>query len=248
MKLTPRVFLISLSVTVASFFATPSFAAKFANQFSEFELPPQWTCQLEGAEWVCQSTDEAKKRDAIIVLAAKIKGEQDSMDQYLTYLKAAKTYTSVQGKPVKSEFRYAKIININGQPWVDALHLESEIPGFYTRYLATVKEDIGVLITYSINKAKYQSYVEDFEAMVRTLKVFRKPGGVNAAPANSDIFKNSQVPANVSDNTVFQGAAPQGGSDQTTVQPKKEADNSILIIGLVAAGVVFWIWKRKNSG
>src|SRR6478672_2022415 len=174
--------------------AQQSFAAKFANQFTEFELPPQWNCSLEGAEWVCQSTNESKKRDAIIVLAAKLKGDQDSLDQYLTYLKAAKTFTSVQGKPVKSDPKYAKTVNLNGQAWVDALHLESEIPGFYTRYLATVKQDIGVLVTYSINKTKYQQYLEDFDNMVKTLKVFRKPGAVNAAPQNSDIFKNAQIP------------------------------------------------------
>src|SRR5256885_434905 len=83
-------------------------AARFTNQFIEFELPPQWQCNLEGAEWVCQNTNEAKKKDAIIVLAAKLKGDQDSLDQYLTYLKSAKTYTSVQGKTVKSEVKYAK--------------------------------------------------------------------------------------------------------------------------------------------
>ena len=146
--------------------SAPAQAAKFANQFAEFELPPQWQCNLEGAEWVCQSTNDAKKRDAIIVLAAKLKGDQDSLDQYLAYLKAAKTYTSVQGKSVKSEPKSAATVNINGQAWVDALHMESEIPGFYTRYLATVKQDIGVLVTYSINKGKYQQYLGDFENMV----------------------------------------------------------------------------------
>src|SRR4051812_43652234 len=174
----------------------PALAAKFANQFTEFELPPQWSCNLEGAEWVCQSADEGKKRDAIIVLAAKLKGDQDSLDQYLKYLKAAKTYTSVAGKPVKSEMKYAKDVNLNGQPWVDALHLESEIPGFYTRYLATVKADIGILVTYSVNKAKYQQYLEAFDNMIKTLKVFRKPGAINTGGnANGDLFKQTQIPA-----------------------------------------------------
>ena len=95
-------------LTLASPYA--AHAAKFANQFVEFELPPQWQCNLEGAEWVCQSTVEAKKKDAIIVLAAKLKGEQDSLDQYLTYLKNPKIYTTVQGKPMKSEVKYAKTI------------------------------------------------------------------------------------------------------------------------------------------
>ena len=244
---------MSLSVRLlvgALLMAIPStvFASKFANQFTEFELPPQWQCNLEGAEWVCQSVNEAKKRDAIIVLAAKIKGDQDSLDQYLTYLKAAKTYTSVQGRSVKSDPKYAKTVNINTQPWVDALHLESEIPGFYTRYLATVKQDIGVLVTYSINKDKYQGYLNDFETMVKTLKVFRKQGGINAAPASSNLFQNAQIPQSVSENTVFPGPAPVGGAD-APAKPAKKDDNSLFIIIAGVAVVGFLIWKkRQNAG
>src|ERR1700727_1970307 len=112
-------FGITVAATLCLFNATNSFASKFANQFIEFELPPQWQCNLEGAEWVCQSADENKKRDAIIVLAAKLKGDQDSLDQYLSYLKASKTFTSAQGKPVKSEVKYAKYQNLNDQTCVD---------------------------------------------------------------------------------------------------------------------------------
>ncbi len=223
-----------------------AFAARFANQFAEFELPPQWQCILEGAEWVCQSTNESKKKEAIIVLAAKLKGDQDSLDQYLTYLKAAKTYTSVQGKSVKSEPKYAKTVNLNGQPWVDALHLESEIPGFYTRYLATVKQDIGILVTYSIHKDKYQQYLDDFENMVRTLKAFRKAGGINVAPAAGNLFQNAQIPANLSTDTIFPGLQVQGGSDNKA--KKAEKDDTMLYLLLAgAAAVGFFIWKKRKG-
>ena len=221
---------------------------KFANQFTEFELPPQWQCNLEGAEWVCQSTNDAKKKDAIIVLAAKIKGDQDSLDQYLAYLKAAKTYTSIQGKSVKSEAKYAKNVNLNGQGWVDALHLESEIPGFYTRYLATVKQDIGILVTYSINKAKYQQYLDEFENMVKTLKVFRKTGGLNAAPQASNLFQNVQIPSTVGSDTIFPGGNIQGGSDTVANNTDKKGDKLPipLILGVIAV-IAFIIWKRKRG-
>ena len=225
----------------------PSYASKFANQFIEFELPPQWQCNLEGAEWVCQSTDEKKKKEAIIVLAAKIAGPQDSMDQYLTYLKSAKSYTSIQGKPVKSDPKYAKTQAINGQPWVDALHLESEIPGFYTRYLATIKEDIGVLVTYSINKAKYQSYLEDFDNMVRTLKVFRKPGGserrscgLETVPTTPRFRRQRWIRTSSSEARLR--AAPISRQ-----KPKQAEDNSMLLIGILVAVVGFVIWKRRRD-
>ena len=237
--------IITFSILTASFaFSAQVQAAKFANQFLEFELPPQWQCNLEGAEWVCQSTNEQKKRDAIIVLAAKLKGDQDSLDQYLTYLKGAKIYNSVQGKSVKSEPKYAKTIALNNHAWVDALHLESEIPGFYTRYLATVKEDIGVLVSYSINKAKYQQYLNEFENMVKTLRVFRKSGGINAAPPGSNIFdSNKNIPNNVTDTTVFPNASPEGGAENA---PKRQ-DGSMLPFLLILAPIAYLVWRRRQN-
>ena len=228
---------------ISLFLSHPSHAAKFANQFIEFELPAQWSCNLVGAEWVCQNTNELKKRDAIIVLAAKLKGDQDSLDQYLTYLKGAKTYTSVQGRPVKSDVKYAKTVTINQQAWVDSLHLESEISGFFTRYLATVKQDIGVLVTYSVNKGKWKDYTTDFENMVKTLRVFRKSGPVNAAPANQNLFNT--IPQSVENNAVFPNAAPAGGSD--TAPAKSKEDNWMLYLVIGAAIIGFIIWKRKQN-
>jgi hypothetical protein len=234
-------------VAGATLSSATAHAAKFANQFVEFELPPQWSCNLEGAEWVCQSQDESKKRDAIIVLAAKLKGDQDSLDQYLTYLKAAKTYTSVAGKPVKSEPKYAKDVNINGTAWVDALHMESEIPGFYTRYLATIKADIGVLVTYSVNKSKYQQYLEAFDNMVKTLKVFRKPGAINTGGGpNTSLFNNTSIPQGaVSGDSVF-GGAPIAAPD-ANARPKGKQSSPLLPIAGVGAAIAFFIWRRKKS-
>ncbi len=230
---------LMMTIMLASaLWTAPAHAAKFANQFVEFELPPNWLCNLEGAEWVCQSTDEHKKRDAIIVLAAKLKGDQDSLDQYLKYLSGPKVYTSVQGKSVKSDPKYAKKTDVNGQSWADSLHLESEIPGFYTRYLATVKEDIAVLVTYSINKDKYQQYLPQFENMVGSLKVFRKAGALNSND------KLGNIPP-ISD-SVFNTSPISGGSDQ----PKKKSDGG-LPIEYIGAGVIlaaFIIWRRKKAG
>jgi hypothetical protein len=231
-------------------FSSQAHAAKFANQFIEFELPPQWQCSLEGAEWVCQNTNESKKKDAIIVLAAKLKGDQDSLDQYLTFLQASKSFNSVQGKPVKSDPKYAKTINLNSQPWVDALHLESEIPGFYTRYLATIKQDIGVLVTYSINKTKYQQYLGDFDNMVKTLKVFRKSGGINVAPQAGNLFQNTQIPTSVGSDSVFPGQV-QGGAPEINnapTQPKTKLPLPLPVLVLIAIGaVVLFFLKRKQN-
>jgi len=244
-----KVFSTSGVIFVLSLFlySHTSFAAKFANQFCEFEIPPQWQCNLEGAEWVCQSSDPSKKKDAIIILAAKLKGDQDSLDQYLAYLKKAKAFTSIAGKPVKSESKYAKTVQLSQHPWVDSLHLDSEIPGFYTRYLATIKKDIGVLVTYSINKDKYRLYLNDFETMVKTLKVFRKTGGLNAGSKDSNLFKNTIIPQHISEGTVFPGAEPED-DEYEEEGTKKKSDGFPLWLLLVAGGAVAFIIVKKRQG
>lgn len=147
-------------------------AKVFTSQFTEFLLPNGWECAMEGSEWVCQSTNNNRKKEAIIILAAKLKGGQDSLSHYQTYLKNTKEFKIPGGKKQVSEPKYTNIKDIKGHKWVDSLHLASEVPGFYTRYLATVKGDLGVLVTFSVSKDHYSSYSKVIDGIVESLKVF----------------------------------------------------------------------------
>lgn len=237
------IFSICTFLLVAIFAPNSSYAIKFTNQFVEFELPSGWQCSLEGAEWVCQNSNADKKREAIIVLAAKIKGDQDSLDQYLEYLKKEKQFSSVQGEAVTSKPTYAKIVNINDHSWVDSLHSNSEIPNFFTRYFATVKLDIGVLVTYSVHKDKYKEYIDQFENLAKTLVVFRKPGAINTS-GNESLFEAVKIPDSVSVGTVFPN------EDEQKLKKNSGEDDSLPIEYLLLGGALvgFIIWRRKNRG
>ena len=87
----PALFKILLVLTVLAW-GTSSFAKKFSSKYCEFELPPGWECALEGTEYVCQSENADRKKESIIILAAKIRGEQDNLDEYMTYLKKGKEF------------------------------------------------------------------------------------------------------------------------------------------------------------
>src|SRR5690606_11318861 len=162
----PLVFGFLLSVPVE--------AKRFESKYCEFELPSGWECALEGSEYVCQSENADRKKESIIILAAKIRGEQDSLDEYMAYLKKTKEYNLPGGKKQVSEPKSTKVSRINNHQWVDALHLASEVPGFYTRYLATVKEDLGVAVTFSVSKDLYTEYQPIMDKLVSTLRVFRQ--------------------------------------------------------------------------
>src|SRR6187431_1273548 len=150
------------------------FAKRFASKYCEFELPAGWECALEGSEYVCQSENAERKKESIIILAAKIRGEQDNITSYQEYLKRSKEYALPGGKKQISEPKSTALSSINGHQWVDSLHLASEVPGFYTRYLATVKEDLGVAVTFSVSKDLYATYQPIMDKLVSTLRVFRQ--------------------------------------------------------------------------
>ncbi|GAB4022445.1 MAG: hypothetical protein Fur0010_25660 [Bdellovibrio sp.] len=224
--------------------AAPAWSKRFTSAFCEFELPPGWECALEGTEWVCQSDNADRKKEAIIILAAKLRGEQDSLDQYMAYLKQTKTFNLPGGKTQVSEPKVTDMKRINDHQWVDSLHLASEVPGFYTRYLATVKEKLGVAVTFSVAKDHYQSYQGLFEKVVQTLKVFAvKEADVGEFVAkgkeedllgNTTFIPDGQNQYDIGVNKQKKGGGGTGGTDK-------------LIYILVAAGAGFALMKMRKK-
>lgn len=224
-----------------------AFARKFTSQYCEFELPAGWDCALEGTEWVCQSSNKDRKKEAIIILAAKIRGSQDSLAQYQAYLKKAKTFTLPGGKTQVSEAKYTKLNEVNDQKWVDSLHMASEVPGFYTRYMATVKEDLGIAVTFSVAKDHYSAYQELFESIISTLKVFRQR---NAKPTDFKLAGNKN--SDLLDSPVIPDSARSfdiGGEGRKRHNGGGTGGDDLMIYGLIAAAVAFGAVKlRKKKG
>lgn len=231
---------IYVLLALAFLFPTLSHAKIFANQFIEFQLPEKWDCQLDGTEWVCQSTDEQKKRDAIIVLAAKIKkAGMDELPVYKSHLEKPQTYKSLSGEDITSEPRYVKELDISGKPWIDSLHLQSEIPDFYTRYLATVEQDLGILVTFSVRKDKYEEYAPDIENMVKSMRAFRKQGDINGGVGSA-----SAIPEG--GDAIF---PTDGGGGAPKKAPAGDGGGAIALLLLLAVvgGGGFFIWKKKQK-
>ncbi len=223
-----------------------SFAKSFSNEYIQFELPPGWQCILEGSEYVCQSDNTDRKKEAIIILAAKKRGPQDDLAQYQAYLKQPKTYQLPGAKTQRSEAKYVETKNINSQQWVDALHLASEVPGFYTRYLATTKADIGVAVTFSVTKSLYSAYKEMFDQVIASMRVFRSAKGnadlAGLAKGNSNADRFGQDGVFVPEDILNPADA------QAKKRKKSNSDgNGIIIILVVVAGLGFAMTKLKKK-
>lgn len=235
---------ISFIATAILLLSTSAFAKRFSSKYAEFELPSGWECALEGSEYVCQSENADRKKESIIILAAKIRGEQDTLDEYMSYLKKTKEYNLPGGKKQISEPKHTKMSKINDHQWVDALHLASEVPGFYTRYLATVKEDLGVAVTFSVTKDLYSTYLPIMDKLISTLRVFRQKK-TELANLRSDSVQDP----NFADATFNPNSALDLQVNRTKTRGNEAGgdDDMMMLIAVIVIGAIVMIILKNRK-
>jgi len=167
----PRKWATAAAFCAAIGYASSAAPSVFKNRFIEFETPERWSCALENTEYVCQDTRPELKKDSIIIFAAKLRGNQDTLAAYRDHLGRSKKQRDPNGKEVVSKVLSVKNVVRNGLTWVESIQDDSEIIGFRTHYLAVVRDPIAVLVTFTINRSKYNAQAPRFESMVRTLKI-----------------------------------------------------------------------------
>ena len=235
-----KIFVISIVLSLS----WKAQAKLFTNAYVSFELPNNWECKLKGSEWVCGNQHKEKATQAIIVLTAKESGPADSLSAYKTHLGQSKYLVSGGPSPHKSKLLHIKERNISDHRWIDGMRLGSEIPDFYTRYLATTKGRLAIVLTFSAHKKYYTRYSHDFLRAIESIRV--------VAPSNllsKTSLPNSQInpqqkwfPVNIPTQTKTIEALPAG------TPPKDSSSNIILVITLLigTAGVYLFL-KRKKS-
>lgn len=227
--------------------AIPAHAKVFRNAYIAFEMPETWKCSLEVTEWVCRAEQGKETKEAIIILTAKEVGPSDSFPLYEQHLNQPLPLTTKGGASSVSKMVYkAKNVNINDQPWIDGLHLGSEVPNYFTRYLATIKDKIAILVTLSAHKNYYTRYSQEFFKTVMSLKVIAtknlgsKPDLGPIRPGDQGLLGSgaigSAMPSDMAEGDA--GAGGEGGGNK-----------SLLIfaaIALAAAGAYMFLKKRKK--
>lgn len=144
----------------------------FKNAYISFEMQDNWKCNLEQTEWVCRAEDPQEAKEAVIILTAKEKGPTDSFPLYESHLNSPINTVARTGTQMTSIVKYkAQNVKINDQPWLDGLHQDSEVQNYFTRYMATIKDQIAILVTFSAHNKLYAKHSANFEKTIRTLRV-----------------------------------------------------------------------------
>lgn len=223
-----------------------SHAKLFSNSYVSFELPPHWNCYLEKTEWICRSEMAGAQKEAVIILTAKEVGAGDSLQQYEAFLKAPKAVADQRGKPAQSQIKSVKNIQIAGHAWVDGMHLGSEVPYYYTRYLATIKLRIAILVTFSAHQRYYTKYSSDFFKAIQSLRVIAAPnllaqsGSGTGLPGGQTLGSPVGIPSDVVDSELPLEPSGSSGSKKNIL---------LLAVILGAVGIYFFLKKgqKKNK-
>lgn len=187
-----RFFLWILIFLVVPMASIPSFGKTFRNAYLSFELPEGWSCRLESTEWICRSEKANESKEAIIIFTAKEVGPADTYPIYEQTINTTRTVPDKTGKMVPSTISMtAKQTKINDQAWIDGMQKGSEIPNYFTRYVATIKEKIAILVTFSAHADFFAKYSTDFFKAIQSLRVIAsknllaRPSGGSIGAANS---------------------------------------------------------------
>ena len=163
----------------ASPFLLPDPPNIYRTSIFDITAPKGWVCFREVTESICRP-DTAPPYRAILVAAMKFRNpEMDSLESYAAHVGKPIVRMDGDGKETISTFDYARPTVIEGRTWVDAVHHDSEIRGYKTRYLATVTVQVAILITFSAYEKDFAAYEPTFEKMVRSLNIYQRYNGAD---------------------------------------------------------------------
>jgi hypothetical protein len=219
-----------------------SHAELFRSAYVSFELPQNWKCDLEGTEWICTSKFAKETKEAIIVLTAKEVGPQDSLMAYEDELKNPRRLNNMTDGPLSKVVQAPKRRQIANHLWIDAIHLSSEVPNYYTRYVATIKDRLAITVTFSAFKTQYTKYSADFIKAIDSMRAVAAKDILGSKPILSAPGGGESMGTNVGG-----PIGPGIGAPGVLPSEPKSKDNTITYVAIalivLAAGML--LWRKK---
>ena len=219
-------------------FVFQAHAKVFSNSYISFKIPHDWNCLSEKTEWICRHRGRKESKEAVIILTSKQANlAKDNLPAYTRHLQKPQLIYSRDKKIITSKIIHVKSTMIRGLQWVDGWHLNSEVPNYYTRYLGTIRNNLGVLVTFSAHRSVYTKYNKVFFDAIASLHIH----------ANKNFFKTKGRLAGTLGGRFT--AALLEGEEETL---SKSQDNSLLMLVLGAlilggVGLLFFSKKKKQK-
>ncbi len=206
--------------------------------YVKFDHPEGWKCELAEGVWICQSTLDPDRKESLVMSIAALASEWDSIENFDDYLKQARVIKNDAEESLTSEVSYTRRRNLNGHVWIDSLQHNSELPGFWTRYLATVNQKLAILITYIVSDEHYSKLAPQFERMVVSLTLMNDSGG-----GSPSVQGDGALPGPERLGPSNELLKSRLNVKRESIAPPKTSFGIPLVVLGVAVGFLFW--RRK---
>lgn len=223
------------------FLARPVLALK--TTYVAFDHPEGWKCDFTEGVWICQSTLDPDRKESLVMSIAALASEWDNIENFEDYLKQPREIKDDAGNAITSEISYTRRRNLNGHIWIDSLQHNSELPGFWTRYLATVNQRLAILITYIVSDEHYSKLAPQFERMVVSATLVNDSGGSVPSEQGETALPG---PERLGPSTDLLKSRLNVSKGDKTAQPDK-GDSLALPLIVLAAAVTYLVWRRKKK-
>jgi hypothetical protein len=119
----------------------------------------------------------------------------------------------------------------------------SEVPNYFTRYVATIKERIAILVTFSAHRDYYAKYSKDFYNAIMSLRVIASKGLLQKPDGGSSGAGAGGAPG------IFANANSGMSMDGPVPRAKTQKGGLMKIImalaGVLIAAVGYFYLKKK---
>lgn len=227
-------------------FLLPLQAFALTTQYLSFDHPEGWQCELSQGVWICQDTVEPQRKESLVLSIATTQSDWDSLENFEKYLKDTRKTQDDAGKTIESKITYTRKRNINGNWWVDSLQFNSELPGFWTRYVATVHKKLAILITYVASDEYYKTMGPKFERMVTSLKLNSDFDLTVATKQGDGPLPGAEILGPRQQKDLLKGRLNMK-SKKKEVPESRNLPLSLLLVGVLGVAVFLFLKRKKKS-
>jgi len=215
------------------------------TSYLSFDEPPGWNCQLSQGVFLCESPNEKDRLHSLIMIFGAPMTEFDSLPNYESYLNKPKTILDDYGDPIKSKVTFVRKREINGFTWIDSLQQNSELSGFWTRYVATVQKPLAILVTYVVSNEKYVELTPSFEKMVSSL---RPTTDFKFATNQKDLALPGTELGGILKSRFSKQGSKKEEVESIEISKKGSSRFSLILFGILATvALVYLKYKKRGS-
>lgn len=162
---------IALTLLIVTSFTTQAMPVETDSLI--FEVPNHWECNHKHIHIRCKPKGNKQKIVAVITSYPSKKNENIATLEAI--LSKPKSLPSVDGTTKLSKVYYTKELKVNKVTWLNSLHFGSEVPNYFTQYIATIDTSFMHLINISVQRDAYKTYLNDISTILYSLKLKYNP-------------------------------------------------------------------------